>query len=234
MGPGFFYYRRRMDRRALTRLLLAILAAVMLAALIFATLQLRPLLESLAVTRVSNAVNRIVSEAVDEAIETRDIRYDHLISFEQDNEGRITAVHSNMAACNRLQSEILDLILTRIGEVSARELSIPIGSLTGSALLAGRGPRISVRMESVGSSSAWFENEFTSAGINQTNHRIVLHIDVSVAILLPGFTTATRVTNAVTVAETVIVGSVPDTYTYFSTTPSTYEDDMKDYILNNG
>ena len=234
MGPGFFYYRRRMDRRALTRLLLAILAAVMLAALIFATLQLRPLLESLAVTRVSNAVNRIVSEAVDEAIETRDIRYDHLISFEKDNEGRITAVHSNMAACNRLQSEILDLILTRIGEVSARELSIPIGSLTGSALLAGRGPRISVRMESVGSSSAWFENEFTSAGINQTNHRIVLHIDVSVAIRLPGFTTATRVTNAVTVAETVIVGSVPDTYTYFSTTPSTYEDDMKDYILNNG
>ena len=149
MGPGFFYYRRRMDRRALTRLLLAILAAVMLAALIFATLQLRPLLESLAVTRVSNAVNRIVSEAVDEAIETGDIRYDHLISFEKDNEGRITAVHSNMAACNRLQSEILDLILTRIGEVSARELSIPIGSLTGSALLAGRGPRISVRMESV-------------------------------------------------------------------------------------
>ena len=234
MGPGFFYYRRRMDRRALTRLLLAIPAAVMLAALIFATLQLRPLLERLAVTREYNAVNRIVSEAVDEAIETGDIRYDHLISFEKDNEGRITAVHSNMAACNRLQSEILDLILTRIGEVSARELSIPIGSLTGSALLAGRGPRISVRMESVGSSSAWFENEFTSAGINQTNHRIVLHIDVSVAILLPRVTTSTRVTNAVTVAETVIVGSVPDTYTYFSTTPSTYEDDMKDYILNNG
>ena len=163
-----------------------------------------------------------------------DLALDSPDEEDEDNEGRITAVHSNMAACNRLQSEILDLILTRIGEVSTRELSIPIGSLTGSALLAGRGPRISVRMESVGSSSAWFENEFTSAGINQTNHRIVLHIDVSVAILLPGFTTATRVTNAVTVAETVIVGSVPDTYTYFSTTPSTYEDDMKDYILNNG
>ena len=114
----------------------------------------------------------------------------------------------------------------------ARELSIPVGSLTGSALLAGRGPRIKVRMESVGSSSARFENEFTSAGINQTNHRIVLHIDVSVAILLPGFTTATQVSNAVTVAETVIVGTVPDTYTYFSTTPSTYEEDVKDYILN--
>lgn len=233
MGPGFFYYRRRMDRRTMARLLAFLLAVLLVAATVFATLQLRPLLESLATTRVSNIVNRIISEAVDEAIQSGDIRYDQLISFEKDNDGHITAVHSNMAVCNRLQSEILDLILTRVGQVSARELSIPIGSLTGSALLAGRGPRISVRMESVGTSSAWFENEFVSAGINQTNHRIILHIEVSVAILLPGVTTTTQVSNAVTVAETVIVGSVPETYTYFSTQPSTYEDDIKDYILNN-
>ena len=232
MRPGFFYYRRRMDRRALARLLLFVGMTLVLATAVYATAQLRPLLESMATTRVSNTVNRIVFEAVNEAIESGEITYDQLISFEKDNDGKITAVHSNMAACNRLQVEILDIILARIDQVSARELSIPVGSLTGSALLAGRGPRIKVRMESVGSSSARFENEFTSAGINQTNHRIVLHIDVSVAILLPGFTTATQVSNAVTVAETVIVGTVPDTYTYFSTTPSTYEEDVKDYILN--
>ena len=232
MRPGFFYYRRRMDRQALARLLLFVGMTLVLATAVYATAQLRPLLESMATTRVSNTVNRIVFEAVNEAIESGEITYDQLISFEKDNDGTITAVHSNMAACNRLQVEILDIILARIDQVSARELSIPVGSLTGSALLAGRGPRIKVRMESVGSSSARFENEFTSAGINQTNHRIVLHIDVSVAILLPGFTTATQVSNAVTVAETVIVGTVPDTYTYFSTTPSTYEEDVKDYILN--
>ena len=232
MRPGFFYYRRRMDRRVLARLLLFVGMTLVLATAVYATAQLRPLLESMATTRVSNTVNRIVFEAVNEAIESGEITYDQLISFEKDNDGRITAVHSNMAACNRLQVEILDIILARIDQVSARELSIPVGSLTGSALLAGRGPRIKVRMESVGSSSARFENEFTSAGINQTNHRIVLHIDVSVAILLPGFTTATQVSNAVTVAETVIVGTVPDTYTYFSTTPSTYEEDVKDYFLN--
>ena len=153
--------------------------------------------------------------------------------MEKDTEGNITAVHSNMAAFNRLQAQILDIILARIDQVSARELSIPIGTLTGSALLAGRGPRISVRMESVGSSSAKFENRFDSAGINQTNHQIVLKVDVSVSILLPGFTTATTVSTAVTVAETVIVGAVPETYTYFSTQPDTYEEDLKDYILNN-
>lgn len=234
MRPGFFYYRRRMDRRFLARVVLFTVTALLLTLVIFATSQLRPLLESLAATRVSNTVNRIIFEAVDEAIANGEISYEQLISFEKDNEGKITAVHSNMAVCNRLQAEILDIILARIDQVSARELSIPIGTLSGSSLLAGRGPRISVRMESVGSSTAKFQNEFIDAGINQTKHQIVLNIDVYVSILLPGFTTVTQVSNAVTVAETVIVGSVPDTYTYFATTPSAYQDDAKDYILNNG
>ena len=233
MRAGFFHYRRSLNRRALLRLLALLTAAALLALVAAGTARMRPLLESLAATRVSNTVNRIISEAVNEAIQNGDISYQQLISLEKDSEGRITAVHSNMAAFNRLQAQILDIILARIDQVSARELSIPIGTLTGSALLAGRGPRISVRMESVGSSSARFENRFTSAGINQTNHRIVLCVDVSVSILLPGYTTAARVSTAVTVAETVIVGDVPQTYTYFSTAPDTYEEDLKDYILNN-
>ena len=232
MRPGFFYYRRRLDRRVLMRALALLLAVSLLALTLTATARMRPLLESLATTRVSNTVNRIIFEAVNEAIQNGDISYERLISLEKDSEGKITAVHSNMAAFNRLQAQILDIILAKIDQVSARELSIPIGTLTGSALLAGRGPRIRVRMESVGSSTARFNNQFESAGINQTKHQIILEVEVSVAILLPGFTTATKVSTAVTVAETVIVGAVPDTYTYFSTTPDTYEEDLKDYILN--
>ena len=234
MRPGFFYYRRRINRRALARLLIFFAMAGVLALAFIATAQMKPLLASLATTKVSNTVTRIVSEAVYEAIETGEIQYDGLVSFEKDNDGRITAVRSNMAACNHLQAEILDTVLTRIDQVSTRELSIPIGTLTGSSLLAGRGPRITVRMESVGSSEANFSNEFVSAGINQTKHQIILTVDVYVSILLPGFTTATKVSNSFIVAETVIVGAVPDSYTYFSTDPNTYEEDLKDYILNIG
>lgn len=137
---GFFYYRRRMERRNLLAVLAFSAMAAAMAAVIFATTQMRPILVSLATTRVSNMVNRIVSEAVDEAIDSGNITYSDLITFEKDNEGRITAIYSNMAAFNRLQSNILDIILARIDQVSTRELSIPVGSLSGSVLLAGRGP----------------------------------------------------------------------------------------------
>ena len=232
MRPGFFYYRRRWDRRQAMRALALLAAAGLLALGLYVSAQMRPLLESLATARVSNAVTRIVREAVYEAIETGELQYDGLVTLEKDSQGKVTAVRSNMAAFNHLQAEILDTILTRVGQVSARELSIPVGTLTGSALLAGRGPRITVRMESLGTSEARFENAFTSAGINQTRHQIMLNVDVYVSVLLPGFTTATKVSNSFTVAETVIVGAVPDTYTYFSTDPGTYEEDLKDYILN--
>ena len=198
-----------------------------------AVLHMRPIIVSLATARVSNAVNRIVVDAVRDAIDSGQVNYDVLIHLEKDETGRVAALESNMAAFNHLQAEILDTVLTRISQVPTGDLSIPIGSLTGSTLLAGRGPRITVRMESVGSSEANFRNAFTSAGINQTKHQIILTVDVSVSVLLPGFRTATKVSNSFIVAETVIVGTVPDTYTYFSTDPDTYEEDLKDYILNN-
>ncbi len=227
------YYLRRFDRRFWVRMIAGGLLLGLLVTLAAAAFRLRPILEQVATTRVHSTVNQIVAQAIQDSVSSGEIRYEDLVTLEKDHEGRVTVVRSNMAAFNHLQSCILDLILERISQVSARELSIPTGSLTGSALLAGRGPRIKVRMESVGSSTARFENAFTSAGINQTRHEIVLYVDVSVSILLPGFTTATRVSNAVTVAETIIVGMVPDTYTYFGTDAESYREDLKDYVLNN-
>jgi len=209
------------------------LLAALLALTIVAMTHLKSVLTSLATARVSNTVNGIVTAAVNETIYSGGVDYDQLISFEKDNEGKITAVKSNMAEFNRLQSAIIDEVLEKLSEVTTKELSVPVGTLLGSPFLAGRGPLIRVRMQSVGSSSAHFENAFTSAGINQTKHQIYLVVDVYVSILLPGFSTTTKFSNTYSVAETVIVGSVPDNYTYFSN-----GEDMKqnaeDYIMNNG
>lgn len=211
--------------------MLAALLLGLTALIVVAGAQMKQLLTQLATTRVTNTVNGIVTQAVNETIDSGEIKYEDLISFEKDNEGKITAVKTNMPEFNRLQSKILKVILERISDVSTKDLSIPVGSLTGVSLLSGRGPLVTVRMQSVGSSTAHLENQFVSAGINQTKHQILLEVDVSVAILLPGFHTATQVSNAFTVAETVIVGTVPGTYTYFSGS-SDQTKDARDYIIN--
>lgn len=188
--------------------------------------QMQPLIARVAVTRVSNQVNRIISAAVSDAVSKGEVEYERLISFQTDNSGRITAISSNMAEFNRLQCLIDEEILARLSEVSTSTISIPVGTLSGVALLSGRGPSLDVKMQSVGSSVSRFENEFTSAGINQTKHRVVLYVDVGVSVLLPGFRTATQVSGAYVVAETVIVGSVPESYTYFNGTKEEIEDSL--------
>ena len=116
----------------------------------------------------------------------------------------------------------------KLDALENQSVSVPLGSALGVALLSGMGPDIRVSILPVGAVVTQFSTEFTSAGINQTKHQIVLNIEVYVSILLPGFTADTQVSNAVTVAETIIVGSVPDTYTYFATDPSNYDE----YILS--
>ena len=213
---------------------LSLLALALLAAALSLLWHLKPVMTSMAMARVSNMVNRIVSAAVNEAVENGEIDYGNFVIFDKDDTGHITALRSNVAEVNRMQGRIADEILLRLSEVSTSELEIPLGTLTGSALLAGRGPSLYVRMQAVGSANAVFRNQFTAAGINQTRHQIFLDVDVYMSILLPGMKTSTRVSNEIAVAETVIVGSVPDTYTYFSTMPDEIGQYAEDYIMNNG
>ena len=212
---------------------LTVIFTLLLALTVAVVLHMKPVVVDLATARTSNAVNRIVVAAVNDAVDSGRIDYEQLVDFDKDADGHVTALRSNMAAFNRLQASIADDILQRMAEVSSTDLAIPIGTLTGSPLLAGRGPCLRVRMQSVGTATARFDNQFSSAGINQTRHRILLDVDVHVSILLPGLTTYTKVSNEISVAETVIVGGVPETYTYFSTTPDEIEHYADEYIINN-
>lgn len=212
---------------------LTVIFTLLLALTVAVVLHMKPVVVDLATARTSNAVNRIVVAAVNDAVDSGRIDYEQLVDFDKDADGHVTALRSNMAAFNRLQASIADDILQCMAEVSSTDLAIPIGTLTGSPLLAGRGPCLRVRMQSVGTATARFDNQFSSAGINQTRHRIILDVDVHVSILLPGLTTYTKVSNEISVAETVIVGGVPETYTYFSTTPDEIENYADEYIINN-
>ena len=180
----------RLTGRQRVGIWLTLLVLALLAAAVSLLWHLKPVMTSMATARVSNLVNRIVSAAVNEAVENGDIDYQNFVIFEKDETGHITALRSNVAEVNRMQGQITDEILHRLSEVATSELEIPLGTLTGSALLAGRGPSLFVRMQAVGSASAAFRNQFTAAGINQTRHQIFLDVDVYMSILLPGMKTS--------------------------------------------
>ena len=61
-------------------------------------------------------------------------------------------------------------------------------------------------------SDADFESYFSHAGINQPLHQVHMAVWVDVAVLVLGSTVSFSVEADVVVAETIIVGDVPDTF----------------------
>jgi sporulation protein YunB len=132
------------------------------------------------------------------------------VHVEKDADGNVTAITTDTARVNALSAELLREVVGNLGQRDI-ELGVPIGTLSGVQILQGRGPKIPVRIHMQTASHAQFNSEFSSAGINQTRHQIILEVNVQINVLIPWKTMAEEVGTQVLVAETVIVGRVPDT-----------------------
>ena len=172
----------------------------------------RDVIADLAHQSVMNTTSDLTNDAIARQIATGDIAYDRLVFFEKDLEGRITALKTNMSEVNRLKTEILDLINEGILALDTSDIGIPLGSLFLPELLSGKGPAIPVHILSIRNSDARFVSHFSQAGINQTLHQLNMEVSIDVAVLVLGETNSSTVTSQVMVAETVIVGDVPQTF----------------------
>jgi len=169
-------------------------------------------IEDLARTQVKNTTSDLTNDAIARQIAEGDIRYDRIVFFEKDLEGRITALKTNMSEVNRLKTDILNIINDEILALDHSDIGIPLGSLFFPELLSGRGPSIPVHILSIRNSDANFVSHFSQAGINQTLHRLNMEVSIDVAILVLGQTGSFEMTSEVVVAETIIVGDVPQTF----------------------
>lgn len=167
---------------------------------------------TLARTQVTNSTSDLINDAIDKQIETGNIQYDRIVYFEKDLNGRITALKTNMSEVNRLKTDILNLINDEILAMDTGHLGVPIGNLFFPEFLSGKGPNIPVEILSIRNSDASFTSDFSEAGINQTLHRLNMQVSVDIAVLVLGRTDSFTVNSQVVVAETVIVGQVPNTF----------------------
>ncbi len=169
-------------------------------------------IRTLAQTQVINSTSDLINDAIDRQIETGNIQYDRIVYFEKDLNGKITALKTNMSEVNRLKTDTLNIINDEILALDTSDIGIPIGSLLLPEFFAGRGAVIPVHILSIRNSDASFDSYFSEAGINQTLQQIRMNVSVDVSILVLGRTESFTVTSQVVVAETIIVGQVPDTF----------------------
>ena len=190
---------------------LLLILAVFLLFLAASGIFLRDISSKIAVSDASDVVSAQVNAVIAELMRSGEYEEDRFVSFEKNTQGEVTAISSNMARINALSAEILDRV---VGATENRTLTvqIPMGNLTGVSLLMGRGPAVPVRIIMLTSSRVGFHNSILTAGINQTKHQITLDVTVDIDVLIPWGTESTQVCSEVLIADTIVVGQVPDTY----------------------
>jgi sporulation protein YunB len=214
---GFVFIRRRKPPAGQARkypLVLAALIAVVIFILgnYYINNHLRPIMTQMARVQVDQLASRVINQAIVTRITDEGLTYSNLVGFEKDINGQITALKTDIVSINRLRADITEEVLHSLEHMDTSRLAIPTGNLINSDIFSGRGPRIPLKIVPLGTVSAGFSNQFSAAGINQTRHQIMMDITVDISILLPGYSVGTKVGTQVTVAETVIVGAVPDSY----------------------
>ena len=172
----------------------------------------RDVIRELAETQVKNTTSDLTNDAIAKQIADGVVQYDRIVYFEKDLDGRITALKTNIGEVNRLKTDILNIINDEILALDTSDIGIPLGSLLLPELFSGKGPAIPVHILSIRNSDANFVSHFTQAGINQTLHQVTMEVSIDVSVLVLGQTASFTMYSEVVVAETVIVGEVPNTF----------------------
>jgi len=200
------------DKRKRVSIILLLFISVFILIYIWVDTQIRPGVIQVADARVRNLTTMAINDAILDVLSRESVGYNDLITFERDGNGEIRALLTNMAGVNTLKTEVSAEALRRVEGINLSDLAIPLGNLTNVRLLMGRGPRIGVRIVPVGALTADLENEFSSAGINQTRHQIFMSLNFHMTVLTMAQSIDVTIDSRVMIAETIIVGNVPDMY----------------------
>ena len=153
---------------------------------------------------------RYSSEACQEVM--KNLKYEDLCSLDKDNDGNVSLMNMNVINVNKVSSEIAIKLQNKLNEAQDNLIKISMGSLTGNKLLAGRGPKINVKLELMGNVQTSVKSEIQDVGINQSLHKIYLSITSEMSIISPYKDTDEEITTEVLLAESVIIGKIPQTF----------------------
>jgi len=170
-----------------------------------------PIIISVSEARVRALSVLAVNNAIGEVVTNPDL-YNELVKVQEDETGQITLIQANAIAVNHLNKRLMLATQQQIEDMGGVGVKIPLGSFSGLPVLNGLGPKVTIRLFPVGNVQCTFVSEFKSAGINQTNHKILVNMETRVSLVLPLATKQVTTMTQMLICESIIVGRVPDTY----------------------
>lgn len=207
------------------------IAAVLILAAVFTAINCRinPILKKMTEVQADYIAQIAIDSAASDVLSGEGFSYSDLVTVHTLSDGTVSSLTANIRGMNKFKTEISKAIQVKLLEYCEREVSIPLGTLTGIEMFSGRGPRVRIKIQLYGNVVARLRSRFDGAGINQTRHTIICDVSVGVSAILPGCSSYNEVKSSFTVSETVLLGRVPESFTNIETDKELY-DDINNYI----
>lgn len=189
----------------------------------------RPVIKKSSMYQAKQVATRAINDAVNSELENLGIKYSSFVTLTKNSQGDIAAIETDTVTANKVNAALMDAVMQRLSDPQQQKISLPIGTLLGGAFLSGHGPEIEFRVIPEGYVESELKSSFQTAGINQTLHQIVFEIKVTVTALIPGYAQTTEVISSFQVAQTVIVGDVPESFTEVTDGESSTISKLNDY-----
>lgn len=158
-----------------------------------------------------------VCDAVEDAIEEFDYSYDDLAIVKYSDSGQVQAIETDSVKINQIKSKISKQVQDEIEIIRDSEVKIPLGAFTYITVLSNYGPEITMNFSIVGAFNCEIISTFESAGINQTIHHIKLIVTSKIMTTSLDYSGDIVFTTDFELAQTVIIGTVPNYYGKLST-----------------
>ncbi len=175
---------------------------------------LKPTLLAIAETKATLLATQIINNVINDRA-SLNIDPQSLVQVRLDSKGRVALIQPNTMEFNRLAADTTIKVQDALQEITEEKISIPIGQVLGSQLLASMGPKITVSVIPMGTVQVQVVDKFEQAGINQTRHMVYLVATTQIRIVVPLVSKSVSVNTQVPIAEYVVVGEVPSTYVQF-------------------
>ena len=189
----------------------AIFLLLVIGILLYINYVVNPIILQTSEAKVKALAKKAVGNAIYDIVCKEDV-YSSIINISKDKEENITMISANTVQINQLARKLARISQENLDMIGEQGIDIPLGTFSGFPLLAGKGPNVRVNIVPIGAISANFKSEFTSAGVNQTIHKIYVIVSSSISVILPTANQKISTESEVLVCESVIVGRVPDAF----------------------
>ena len=218
-----------MRRKYARRLKVLIAVCALIASALILRARLRPYVVSLTDMEGRRLGSAAINEGVVAVFAGEKLTYGDVVEVSYSSDGKVIALHADAERLNSLRLAVGDAVSNALSESPPASIRVSLGSLLGE-LFAGRGISVGVKLDSVGTVDVDFSSEFSSAGINQTLHRIKMTVEVRFTLLAATYRVDTLSTCVFNLAETVIVGDVPENYTDIGLLSEREYGDINNYL----